>query len=56
MSPNGSPTHHWALTNAELERLVEGALPALPAQEQPLIQELLHRFNLLTDFLQDDFR
>ena len=46
-------TQHWALTNEELSRLVRDALPYVPNEERSLFEELLQRFDLLT---QDDFR
>lgn len=44
---------HWALTREELVRLVEDALPLIPADERALVEELLYRFTLLTE---DDFK
>lgn len=40
---------HWALTREELIRLVEDGLPLIPAEERALVEELLYRFNLLTE-------
>lgn len=46
-------TQHWALTDEELSRLVRDAMPHVPNEERPLFEELLQRFDLLT---QDDFK
>lgn len=46
-------TQHWALTDEELSRLVRDALPLVTNDKRPLFEELLQRFDLLT---QDDFK
>lgn len=41
-------TQHWALTDEELIRLLDDALPHIAPEHRPLVMEILGRFQMLT--------